>query len=168
MKRLLAALVSLMFAVGCGGDAPTETEGLTPEFAVAGNSGCYTPKFNIAGGPISDWVFEFEVTGDLVGSTTWVFDPASITPTGWTLSNSGTSHWTITGGIIPGLGEFDTEFDNRNQLIDRPGSPGTVFENKGTHKALSDVKKANLTYQGTFAIEPCCLGDWDFQGVICP
>lgn len=159
---LVAALI-----ISCSEAQKDPTEVVTPNFD--GASGCYTPKFSVVGAPTSiPWIFEGQVTGDLEGSATWVFDLGSITFTGNTVSNSGTWHFTITGGIIPGLGAFDTEFHNRNQLVDNPATPGTVFENHGSLRALDGVSKANLTYQGTFWAVPSPHGVWDFLGVICP
>ena len=83
------------------------------------------------------------------------------------MKNHYTAQWSITGGIVPGLGDFETEADNKNILTVRPGSGANVWENLGKHRALSDVEKANLTYHGTLTGPPP-LGDWDFQGVICP
>ncbi len=90
--------------------------------------------------------------------------------TGVTVANGGIAHWDIIGGMIPGLGMFDTEFDIRNHLVDRPGSPELFFENKGRHRALAGVEKANLTYKSTadFLADPAPVTDWIFQGVICP
>jgi hypothetical protein len=85
-----------------------------------------------------------------------------------TIANSGTTNWSIDGGIVPGLGTFVTEFDNRNINIDRPGSPATLFENKGAHRALQGVEKANLSYKGTFSLLPSPEGNLDYEGVICP
>ena len=107
------------------------------------------------------------MSGDLVGTVALEFAPGSVTFTGQTLSVAGTAQWVVTGGVISGLSAFETEFQNRNLLVDRPGSPGNVFENIGTHRAVSGVETANLTYLGTFSglTSQTILS---FHGVICP
>ena len=157
---LTAALV-----VACSENQRDPTEMLTPDLSAA--SGCYTVKFNQVGGPTSvPWIFEGQITGDLEGSATWEFDP-TVPPrvTGVTNTLSGVMHWDITGGIVPELGQFDTEFQHRNHVIDTRNSPATVYENLGTHRALNGVEIANLHYKGTFVAHH---GDWDYHGVICP
>jgi hypothetical protein len=167
MKRALVSVVSLAFAVGCGGEAPTEMEGLTPEFGVAGKSGCYTVKFDVS----LEWVgpglpFAQSITGDLVGTVRTDFS-GETKFAGATQHNGGTTHWDISGGIIPGLETFETEFDNKNFLTDRSGSPYLLFENIGNHRALRGVEKANLTYNGYFDAR-IAQGLHHYQGVICP
>jgi hypothetical protein len=133
----------------------------------AGASGCYTVKFNVAVSPVGPGVHEGAITGDLVGTVRVQFDLSSVEFAGVTVSNVGIAHWVITGGIIPAI-TFDTAFENRNLLIDRPGSPATLFENIGRHRALEGVAKASLTYHGTFNIVPTGVTDHDYMGVICP
>ncbi len=162
MKKLIIPLVSLGFAVGCGGDLPTDTDGLSPDFGVAGNSGCATVKFNIGGVVFPDPI---PITGDLEGTfaPTFMGDQKF---SGVTTANGGTAVWDITGGVLGPL-TFETTFDNRNIDTDRPGSPSTFFENIGRHRALDGVQKANLTYLGTFSFITFEI-DHDYQGVICP
>ena len=165
---LLLCLVLCM--VACTGDVvPVAPDAVAPEVvaessggvtASGGNSGCYTVKFNVSG-----FFPAMAVTGDLVGTHEPLFGD-DFKWTGNTVANGGTAHWVITGGVLGPI-TFDTTFDNRNILTDRPGSPATFFENTGKHRALDGVEKANLTYKGTFdALIPAI--DHDYQGVICP
>jgi hypothetical protein len=159
-------LLGCMLLAGCAeGSSPTEVA--SPDLAVAGNSGCYTPKFTVTLVPINDFLFAGVVTGDLEGTVALEFDPGSIKFAGVTLSNSGIAHWEISGGIIPTLGDFATEFSNRNLLTDRSGSPATLFENIGNHRATGGVSMANLTYLGAFTVVPSPEAVLEFQGVIC-
>jgi hypothetical protein len=173
-------IVILAFTAACGRDSnlmPAEpTAILTPDVfgqssstvaAKARSSGCHTVKFNVAVSPVGPAAFEGPVTGDLVGVVHIEFDLATNKFAGATLSNSGTAHWTITGGSIPAI-TFDTAFENRNLLVDRPGSPDTLFENIGRHRATAGVAKANLTYHGTFTTVPTPVAHHDYLGVICP
>jgi hypothetical protein len=140
--------------------------------ASGGNSGCYAVKFSVVGdsfGPGGEPIAPFVVSGDLVGTIESVFDlPDSLKFAGVTVKNAGVSYWHITGGVVPNLGEFTTSFDNLNHVIDRPGSPATLFENQGRHRALEGVQKANLTYKGTFNLVPSPFLSHHFKGVICP
>jgi hypothetical protein len=128
---------------------------------------CHAVAFNVAPSPVQPGIQEGAVTGDLEGTVRVVFDLATVEFHGVTISNAGTAHWTITGGDVPGLTTFDTEFENKNLAIDRPGSPATLFENIGRHRGTSGVEIANLTYQGTFDAVTR-RGDHDYRGVICP
>jgi hypothetical protein len=130
-------------------------------------SSCYTPKFSVTLVPITFFTFKGVLSGDLEGEVLVQFDPNSVGFAGKTISNAGTAHWDITGGVIPGLGAFQTTFDNRNIAVDRPGSPSTRFENTGKHRALDGVAKANLTYKGAFSAVPTPEVHHDYRGVIC-
>lgn len=148
-------------------EAPAGSEAVT---SFSSGPGCRTVEYDTAGSPTgTPGVFAGVVTGDLEGTFTQVFDVTSITLAGVTVHNSGTFYWEITGGVFPDLESFTTHFDNANILLDRPGSPGTLFENKGKHRALSGVSKANLTYKGTSDTVPSPpVINWHYQGVICP
>lgn len=165
--RLLAIALTAALIIGCSESQTGPTEVLAPN--LNGASGCYAVNFKVVGTPGSvPWIVEHQLTGDLEGSATTVFDIESIRFTGHTVSNTGTWYFTISGGIVPGLTEFEARHSQRNQLIDNPATPGTVFENHGTLRALSGVKVANLTYHGTYWTTPYEHGEWDAQGVICP
>ena len=162
--RLVGTIVLVVFAYACSGPTPT-----APEMAPApvsgafvgseGASGCRTVKFNVSGFfPI------FSVTGDLEGTTALLF-AGDLKFTGNTIANGGIAHWTITSSVL-GPMTFETAFDNRNIMTDRPGSSGTFFENTGKHRALAGVDKAKLTYHGTFD-ELIPAADHDYHGVIC-
>jgi hypothetical protein len=155
------AAVSLVFVLACE-QAPTSTAApdTSPVFAVAGNSGCATVQFTWAGVPNTA-----PVTGDLQGTLTTVFS-GDTKFAGVTMKNGGTGTWDITGGVLGSLA-FVTEFDNKNFLHDRPGSPFLLFENIGKHRAVEGVEKANLHYKGTFNATTGQL-DHDYVGVICP
>ena len=180
---VVGTIVLGLFAFACSGSAPTApdsgteavlAQGESGSFsASAGNSGCYTVKFNVSGEvlpwgfPVSPWV----VSGDLEGEQTWVVDLTSFRLTGVAFRLSGEMEWNIDGGVVSDLGEFTTSFDLKNLNIDRPGSPANIAENIGTHRALVGVQKANLTLKGvTEAAQGSSLGfsSMDYQGVICP
>ena len=161
-------LLGLVLFLACSDPtSPTAPRAAATDLSV-GSSGCYAPEFNVAFVPTGDFSFEGVVGGDLEGTVTLEFDPGSIAFAGVAVSNSGTAHWVISGGTIPALGVFDTEFDNRNLLTDRPGSPATLFENIGRHREAGGVRKANLEYNGTFTLVPSPQGFQEYRGVICP
>jgi hypothetical protein len=118
---------------------------------------------------ISPFSYDGDVSGDLEGSTTFAFDPGSLAFHGATLHNSGTADWTITNGLGSAPLSFKTAFDNMNHFVDRPGSPETLIENIGRHRALSGISQANLEYIGSFNVAlPVPAAELDFHGVICP
>ena len=173
----LALFVSVILLVaGCADSrtsmpaAPTNALLATPTgiqsgSAEARSTGCYAVKFHVK----SEDGGHFYFTGDLSGTIemTWDFD--SFKYAGVTEKNGGTYTWTITGGIIPELRTFQTAFTNKNLVTDRPGSPDYIFENIGTHRAISGVSKANLAYHGSFIYQPpVVLLDHLYSGVICP
>ena len=149
--RVLSVALAAFVAIGCSENQRGPTEAFTPTFD--GASGCYSVKFNIKIVPSGMSGSQGQITGDLEGSVITAFDPASLRFVGATLMNGGTYHWSITGGVVPGLGEFDTQFDNINILVDRPGSR-FGSEHNGKHRALDGVARANLTYHGTFRPVP--------------
>lgn len=165
--RSLTAMLAAALIIGCSESPTNPTALVTPEFD--GASGCFTVQFNVAGAWKGiPWTYnDLDVTGDLEGLMTMAFDPASVKePPGANFSNGGTSYWSITGGVIPGLGTFETTFDNMNVLPPPKWTAG-VMEPRGTMRAFSGVEKANLTYKGTGKF-PEAVIDLDFQGVICP
>ncbi len=181
----LLALPLMVCVVACTGEVGhqgLDATGVTAPDGVAESSGvqasgteasgCYTVKFTVIGESFTPGgvpLEPFAVTGDLVGTTESVPDvPGSLKFAGVTVRFAGVSYWHITGGVVPGLGQFTTSFDNLNHVTDRPGSPATLFENQGKHRALEGVQKANLTYKGTFNLVPSPYLRHDFQGVICP
>jgi hypothetical protein len=165
MRYSPLALLPLLL-VACTDQQPTAPDiGVAPAFAVAGQSGCFTPKFHAATVYVGPGLtFEGPVTGDLIGTQRAEFTSDAFT--GKVEKIHGVSEWTITGGVLGEL-TFITELEGRNISTDRPGSPWWLFENLGTHRALEGVEKANLTYTGTFSLLTL-TGDHDFKGVICP
>lgn len=170
--RNLIHWMPVLFIIGgsaCDGRSSGRlpAEPRVPNFSVAG-SPCHAVAFTVVLTPSGQGPFSFNgvATGDLEGTLTFEFDPSSVTLAGITISNSGTATWSITGGVI-GSVDFTTHFDNRNLAIDRPGSPGDVFENIGRHRALAGVEMANLNYHGTFVISPTPEARHDYRGAIC-
>jgi hypothetical protein len=165
MKKLLLTLAFAGLAIGCGGDTPLDVD--SPDFALAGNSGCATVKFDAVGWPVTPdfTVWDTEFTGDLEGTGTQTFTEPP-TPAGVQFHNSGVGLWNVSGGLLGAL-TFETEFDNHIIMTDRPGSPSTVNETMGRQRATSGVRKANLTYKGIFSATDLKVYQ-AYQGVICP
>ena len=187
MRRLvrsplfLLCLPLVMCLVGCADQAaqvptaptaalssvPAASAGVQSSSAAAKTSaGCYAVKFQLVAEDPD--LVDVHLSGDLEGTVVYTFD-SDMKFAGATVANHGTYVWTITGGVVPGLTTFQTAFDNRNIMSDRPGSSGDVFENIGTHRAISGVAKANLTYHGSLIYQPpVTLLSHQYQGVICP
>jgi hypothetical protein len=112
---LLASLASVTACTQGASPPPLQpTDALAPDLSVQA-SGCATPKFTVVLVPTSGLSFNGVLSGDLEGTVTLLFDPGSFKFAGVTFANSGTAHWEISGGVLPGLGAFYTEFNNRNR-----------------------------------------------------
>jgi hypothetical protein len=175
----------MAFMTACSGDGVPVTPTDVPEpgavvessgavSASAGQSVCHAVKFELAiYWPTFDEGIQripCDVTGDLEGTVELVFfgPPTLFGKVSRATDADTRAYWEITGGVL-GAREFQTTFRNQDFVVDRPGSPGTLFENIGTHKAFSGVRKANLTYKGTFdLLRPEQPGTHDYHGVICP
>ena len=171
MRRYLwFSLCLTSAAAACSDGALSPKTRIVPAalYSTADAPSCYPVRFHQRATPLAPFVFLSELTGDIEGTEIVTFDPNSLDFHGVTLHNAGTAHWSITRSIVPGLGSFDTEFDNKNFFVDRPGSPASVIENIGTHRATGGVRAANLEYKGAFTASPEPAAEHDFRGVICP
>lgn len=164
MKKSLLPLMFVGLAVGCGGDVPTDADGLTPDFAVAGNSGCYTVR-----GTISETGFfpNFAgvIDGDLVGtsSTLLSFD---VGLAGAVIFNPGERTLEITGGIIPELVGKTVHETFEGMTI--ANAPPLLSINERT-RIDDGARKGNITTHGTLNWN---VFPWEvvveYRGVICP
>ena len=165
MKKLLIPPVSLGLAVGCGGDMPTDTEGLTPNLGVAGNSGCYTVKFATEASGVPP-ILMGSITGDLEGTVE--YDLTVIIPTGTVAHVSGNGTFSVAGGIVDELigGGFQDVFTNI--AVIPPPDPAHQ-QLHGKSKIVSGADHGNLTFHGVFdaGVFPFEV-QFDYQGVICP
>jgi hypothetical protein len=166
MRYLRLALLPLVL-VACADGGPLAPEvDVAPSLSVAGNSGCATVHFAATIVPTGGTTWTGTLTGDLVGTTDWVFegDPkfAGVT---WKAA-PGIGQWVITDGVL-GAVSFETEIDQMNLMTDRPGSPWYVIEIVGTQRALTGVEKANLHYDAVGSYQTMTI-EADFTGVICP
>jgi len=164
-----AALAAGFVLLAACADRATTSSPLAPSLSVSANSGCYAVAFHFKIDPVPDgWSYIAVLTGDLVGTAAVDFDPNSVTFAGITLANNGTQTWNVSGGVLPAPVTFRTSFDNRNFFSDRAGSPAGTVENIGTHRVLSGVRVANLSYHGAFTSDPAPQVNEDYRGVICP
>lgn len=168
IRRFAILLAAGLVACADGADPMETTRSERPSANVAGASGCYTVKFDVLAVPSGiPFVFNGQITGDLEGTVIIAFDLSTFKFAGVTGQSAGTAQWTITGGIVTGLTGFTTSFDNLSFEINTPGSPTTISETSGRHRALSGVQKANLSYTGLLQYLPSFHADLDFHGVIC-
>lgn len=165
-SRALLLVPALLLTACAEGEPTAPRAALRPEQASA--SACHAVRFTSVGTPQGGGRFAAALSGDLEGTLVTTFDFSTVEITGATIANAGTSAWTITGGVVPGLTAFTTAFENRNLDTDRPGSPATRFENHGRHRATGGVALANLTYDGVFTAVPSPVVTLHWSGVICP
>lgn len=166
MKKLLIPLVAVALALGCA-DAPTGTDGLTPNFKVAGNSGCYIVNFTVHStldfGTLPELEFNGKVSGDLAGTNRAVFDLSTFVITGVKTRVKATVTWDVTHADMGPLG-FVT-LANGGFTVD-PNDPDITVVHS-TERALSGVRKANLNDSGTITAGGT-VADLQYNGVICP
>ena len=169
MRLRLTFLLLYPFALACSDTAPTDIDGAAPNLAVAGNSGCYTVKFDFHGIGVFP-TFTATTTGDLEATVDVVFDVGSNETHGVVIFNQGDITYHVTGGIIPALVGLDFETTGRPLTILQPDNEPLVSGITGTEKAVAGVKKANLTFRGTFDVRngPPFPVELKYNGVICP
>jgi hypothetical protein len=156
MKKLLISLVSVGLAVGCG-DVPTGTDGPTPNFGVAGNSGCATVSGAI------DFVFPFgTLSGDVIGTVENVPGPAVVH--GKVVFRPVEQTWKVTGGIVQPLIGRTLVFENafRGTLAHLP-----LIGVHTTMRLVEGAQKGNLTLHGTTDLSTG-TAHLEYHGVICP
>jgi hypothetical protein len=170
MKKLLIPLVFAGLAVGCSGDVPTSTDGLTPNFGAAGNSGCYTVDMRgQASGQFP--FFTFTTTGDVEANGTVLFDVGTLVFHGVVVGASGVETWNVTGGNIPELMYKSFTLNQRSITIQQPDNDPLIWRINGNARAASGISTANLTLHGTFDardLTPPFEVDNEYHGVICP
>ena len=162
MKKSLIPLAFAGLAVGCGGEAPTDVP--TPDFAVAGNSGCYAVKgtfFETGVFPS----FSGTMDGDLVGTseTLLSFD---VKESGRVFHNPGERTFVVSGGIAPEL--VGRTIHLTIQGVSVVNAPPLVSINDW-ERVDEGATRGNLTVHGTlnWNVFPWQL-DFDYNGVICP
>jgi hypothetical protein len=160
MKKLLIPLVCVGLAVGCG-DVPTGTDGPTPNFGVAGNSGCYTVS-GVLGGILGS---PFTISGDVEGTITIVISPP-VHVGGVVWSRYGQQTWEITGGIVtPLIGKtvvWEYEF-----LSIWPIGQFPVGTTKSTARLVEGAQRGSFTAHGTYNYFTAQARQ-EYHGVICP
>jgi hypothetical protein len=166
--RLPVALLSLGLILGCGSDTALDPLGPEPQLGVvAGQSGCYTVVVESHGLGVFP-AFSANITGDLVGTTNVLFDPANLRFDGITIKNGGVVTWNIEGGIVPEL--VGKTFRTSTTPMNIVTSNGNKIV--GRIRAMDGFPaKANLTFDGTFNAEntpPPFAVDLVYRGVICP
>ena len=186
---LLMLLSALLPLAGCSGNdqpassalsvptAPTAVTGATGVSTTADSEKCHSVQFLASFEGFDDLdTINFALSGDLVGHLTARVDfEETYKYSGpkrfyrGTESWNGTGEWAITGGSVPGL-SFQTAMTNRNLISAVAGAPAETWENIGSHRALSGVDKANLSYKGTAWGDPATdyHVEHRYHGVICP
>jgi hypothetical protein len=163
--RHVAVLGVCIILAGCGGQNPVNDRGES-RFLVAGTSGCYAVMFTMMLEGCVVLHCAGVVTGDLEGTVMADFDTVGRF-VGVTIPTAANLTIAITGGNVAELiGETITvRLDNRN--IFPPGQP--LITNVGSIRAISGVKKANLTYLGhtDTSVDPIHTR-LEVQGILCP
>jgi hypothetical protein len=183
MKRFALLAAIALVVPGCDANdslvpGPIDPAGAPLVSQSPGGPGCYGIGFDLlfrgmVVDPALPPVFEGElVAGDLEGTVDIVLTGATA-PTGQTNTATFVFTWHITNGVVPELvGEsFVTEIRNRN-LNAVPPTKTPLGMAVGTHRVMSGVHRANLTYIGqaqVASLEPFVFENLlRHNGVICP
>jgi hypothetical protein len=164
MRYLRLALLPLVFAA-CTDREPVAPD---PDFAVAGNSGCYTVKYEVhmSGIPPS---YSGTVSGDIEGVVDASIDLATFVQHGRSVHFDGYVTYTVTGGIIPELVGRVVQTMAPIVQTQPPDHDPLVQRVNFTERALAGVAKWNVTGHGTNDNhEPSIKLDFVHQGIVCP
>ncbi len=164
MIKYIIPVTLLGVGLGCGGEAPTGTPDPTPNFGVAGSSGCYTVSGTIDQVGTGPNQLSGTISGDVEGSVVTVGGP--IVARGAVLSRPGEQTWEITGGIVgPLIGQ--TLQLHVDVLLTTAKLPLLGVNTKA--RVVEGARTGNLTYHGTTDVSTLPItSHLDYHGVICP
>ncbi len=164
MIKQIIPLALLGFALGCRGELPTGTQYLTPDFAIAGSSGCYTVSgvLDQAGGPD---LLSGTISGDVEGTVVTVAGPLLVR--GAVVFRPAEQTWEITGGIVePLIGQtLHLEIDFVGITAQLP-----LLRVNDKVRVVEGARIGNLTFHGTTDLSafPAVTSSLEYHGVICP
>jgi hypothetical protein len=164
MIKSIIPLTLLGFALGCSDEVPTGTYDGTPNFVVAGSSGCYTVSgaMDQAGTPA---LLLGTSSGDVVGTLVTV--PGPSVRRGDALLRPAERTWEITGGIVePLIGQtLRLEEDVVTIVAQLP-----LLRVESTSRVVEGARMGNLTLHGTTDVSalPEITSHLEYHGVICP
>jgi hypothetical protein len=164
MKKAFIPLLFVSLAVGCSGDVPTAVDVPSPDFAVAGNSGCYIVQGTISEtGVFPD--FSGTIDGDLVGTSASSLS-LDVKVSGRVFHNPGERTLVIAGGNVPEL--VGRTIHEAFEGVSIVNAPPLVSINERT-RVVDGAAKGNLTAHGTlnWNVFPWEL-EVEYRGVICP
>jgi hypothetical protein len=171
MTKYFIPLALLGLTLGCDGDAPTTPENLSPAFAIAGSSGCYTVSGALDQGvdfADPDPVFSGTISGDIEGTVVSVITGPPFSR-GVVGSNPVEQTWEVTGGIVePLIGE---QLLLENEVLGVFAEPEPLVARIRTiARIVEGARRGNLTFHGTtdFTGFPVVTSHLEYRGVICP
>ena len=157
-------LALLGLALGCRGELPTGTQDLTPNFAVAGSSGCYTISgaLDQAGSPV---VLSGPISGDVEGTVVSVGGPTVVQ--GAVVFRPVAQTWEVTGGIAAPL--IGQTLHLENDFVGITAQAPLLRVNTEA-RVVDGARMGNLTYHGTTDLSnfPAITSHLEYHGVICP
>jgi len=166
MEKPFKLMLCVGLAVSCGGDTPTSTDGRTPNFGMAGNSGCYTVQGTIdeTGVPPT---FVGTISGDLQGTT--VTTALSSSSTGPVNHNALSFAYSITGGIVPELIDKDLQLSTSGLIAAYTQESPDVARINGA-LSVESPGSGHLTLHGSTDLTgfPPAVLSLEYHGVVCP
>ena len=164
MFKPIVPLALLSFTLACNGEAPTSVQELTPNFGMAGSSGCYSVSgaLDQAGNPVT---LSGPISGDVEGTVVTVGGPTVVR--GAVVFRPVEQTWEITGGIVEPLIGRTLHLDN--DFVGITAQLPLVRVNT-TARLVGGAQLGNLTYHGTtdFSAFPQITSHLEYHGVICP
>ena len=165
MIRHIISLALLGFALGCRGEVATGTQDLTPNFGIAGSSGCYTVfgALDLAASPGEN--LSGTISGDVEGTVVNVAGPAVVQ--GAVVFRPVEQTWDITGGIVePLIGQTP---HLQNEFVGVIAQLPLVRVNTRA-RVVEGARMGNLTLHGTTDLsDPTTVtSHLEYHGVICP
>ena len=164
MIKYIIPVTLLGVGLGCGGEAPTGTPDSTPNFGVAGSSGCYAVSGTIDQVGTGPNQLSGTISGDVEGSVVTLGGP--IVARGAVLSRPGEQTWEITGGVVDPLIGRTLRFHVEVVLV--AAQPPLLRVNT-TARVVEGARDGNLTYHGTTDVSTVpATSHLEYHGVICP
>jgi len=162
MKSHIVLVAILSSTFGCVTDTPTTPDGLTPEFAVAGSSGCYTVSGTIQQTGMTG-SFTGTISGDVVGTVT---TQTQVTASQGSVNlGTGQQTWQITGGIIEPLIGSTVRLELRTMSV---FAQLPLVQLNNSADIIEGAAMGSLTYHGTLDVSSVPFTPTvEYQGVIC-
>lgn len=166
MKHTTLPLLLVGLVAGCNEDSPNDPYLVSPSFATAGSSGCYTVSGEIAQTGVSP-SFSGTISGDIEGDVATQLDPAGAGSAGQVRFSRGLQTWEVTGGNVPELVGRTVRLTVETEIV---FAQPPVGRNNTRARVIEGAGSGNLTYHGALNASPPppFAVRVEYHGIICP